>query len=447
MGKHQPTPPPAPDPNVVSAAQTASNQATAQYQSQLNNGNSYGPYGSVTNVQDPNTHQWTQTTQLSPAEQAIFNQGTQAQGHALTTANTQLGRVDTALGQTLNTPNMQTSIQGAGPLATGYNNGGQIATGFNPGQAVQGQIGPSNFGDAVNNTINAQYAQARSRLDPQWSQAGEQNNAQMIAQGLNPNDAAWTNNSRDFNNARNDAYDQALYSAIGSGNAEQNTLFGQQATQGEFANTAAGQEYAQNQGQAAFQNTAQGQANTQNQAQAAFQNTAQQQQFGQNQAQQQAFNSGSQANFQNQAYAQQLPINEFNALMSSGQVTPPQPAQLSQTGVGTTDVLGAYGLQQGALQSDYQAQMQNYQSSMNGLYGLGSAVIGLGSKFIPSDARLKRDIAPLQGSLGGLPLYSFRYAWDDEPRIGVMAQDALVLRPEIVAQHPDGYLMVDYGRL
>ncbi len=67
---------------------------------------------------------------------------------------------------------------------------------------------------------------------------------------------------------------------------------------------------------------------------------AQEQPFGQAQQRAQFANQAQQQNFQNQSYAQQLPINEFTALMSTGQVTPPAPAQLSSTAVSPTDVLG-----------------------------------------------------------------------------------------------------------
>ena len=139
MGKSAPTPPPAPDPTVVAAAQTSSDEATAQYQSQLNNGNSVGPTGTVTNSYNPSSNQWTQTTALSPAEQGIFNSGTQAQQGALNVANQQIPRVAQALNTTLTPP---TFVNGTStePLVDQYNSGGPIQTSFAPGQAVQGQI-------------------------------------------------------------------------------------------------------------------------------------------------------------------------------------------------------------------------------------------------------------------------------------------------------------------
>src|SRR5215469_7267742 len=106
MGK--PSPPTPPDPVAVSAAQTQSNEATAALQAQLNNVNQYSPYGSVTYDQyAPN--QWSQTTTLSPSQQAIYNQQTAAEQGALQLGNTQLGRIGTALGTQLNPSNLATA--------------------------------------------------------------------------------------------------------------------------------------------------------------------------------------------------------------------------------------------------------------------------------------------------------------------------------------------------
>jgi hypothetical protein len=66
-----------------------------------------------------------------------------------------------------------------------------------------------------------------------------------------------------------------------------------------------------------------------------------------------------------------------------------------------------------------------------------------------SDARLKRDITQLATRDDGLPIYSFRYLWDDEVRVGVMAQDLLrneAWAPAVVTKE-GGYLFVDYARL
>ncbi len=67
----------------------------------------------------------------------------------------------------------------------------------------------------------------------------------------------------------------------------------------------------------------------------------------------------------------------------------------------------------------------------------------------PSDARLKRDITQIATRDDGLQIYSFRYLWDDEVRVGVMAQDLLrneAWAPAVVTKE-GGDLFVDYALL
>lgn len=319
MGKSAPQPPTPVDPNVVDQAQTASNQQTANFQSTLNNTNQNGPYGSIQYTQNPATSQWTQDTQLSPAEQSIFAQGTANQGQALGIAGNELGNVANAL----NTP-----LGPTGPLATGVQGG-----------PIQGQIGNQNIGQAVNQTIGSQYAAQMGLLQPQMQQQAEQQQAQLTAQGLNPNDAAYQNSQQLFGNQQAQEQAQVANNAVQSGNAEQNLLFGQQAAQGQFANSA------QSQG------------------------------FGEGQANAGLYNAANQQVFNNTAYGQELPINEFNSLMSSGQVNAPSSTP-AQTSVNPTNALGAYSLQAQQQQNQYQAQLQQYQSGLGGLFNLGSAALG-----------------------------------------------------------------------
>ena len=75
----------------------------------------------------------------------------------------------------------------------------------------------------------------------------------------------------------------------------------------------------------------------------------------------------------------------------------------------------------------------------------------------PSDLRLKRDIAPLDGALGRISaLRGVRYQWQDgvdEARdypgdqIGVIAQDVEAVFPELVGTDSDGYRFVRYQKL
>ena len=66
-----------------------------------------------------------------------------------------------------------------------------------------------------------------------------------------------------------------------------------------------------------------------------------------------------------------------------------------------------------------------------------------------SDARLKRDIEHVATRADGLPIYSFRYLWDDEVHVGVMAQDLLrneAWRSAVVTKE-GGALAVNYAKI
>ncbi|MFS8145796.1 tail fiber domain-containing protein [Rhizobium sp. BR 249] len=64
-----------------------------------------------------------------------------------------------------------------------------------------------------------------------------------------------------------------------------------------------------------------------------------------------------------------------------------------------------------------------------------------------SDRRLKRNIRRLGVSPAGIPIYAFRYIWGGPLFIGTMAQDLLLIRPDVVSQDATGYYTVDYAKL
>lgn len=434
MGK--PAAPTPSDPRVVAQAQTASNQQTAETQASLNNTDTRGPTGSVTYSQTA-PDRWLQTTALSPAEQQTYDLSKQAENASLGIANQQTARVGNALGQTLDTSGLPALTgAGSGPTLnnsiTAYQNQGS----FNPGQSVQGQINTPDQATALQQAQNAVYSQATSRLDPQYAQMQEQLDTKLANQGLGGNSTAAINAQDTFNRGRNDAYNQANYSAIGAGNQLQNQLFDQSATQGQFANQAAGQQYAQNQGAVDFANQA-GNQTLQNQTSAqGFNNAANQQLYSNQLAGAQVNNAARGQGLQEQAYVQNQPINQLSALLGLGQVSQPQGAQ-GNTPVAPTNVVGAYGNYDAANQANYQAQNTAYSGLLGGLAKLGSAAI--------SDSRLKRDIRRL-GTWQGLGLYAFRYLWSDVEHIGVMAQEVLKVKPWAVVKIGP-WLAVDYGAL
>lgn len=111
--------PKAPDPYKQAEAQRAENTWTSQYNTIGSNANQITPYGNVTNA--PGTKipiydskgnitgygtQWSQTTTLSPAQQAIFDQENAAKLGFGQLANQQLGQAKNILGQPINTEGM-----------------------------------------------------------------------------------------------------------------------------------------------------------------------------------------------------------------------------------------------------------------------------------------------------------------------------------------------------
>lgn len=315
---------------------------------------------------------------------------TQAQGGALGLANQAIPEIATALSAGdpyAGLPALTYGVQ-AGPIQAG--------------------VGAEAGDPAVQAAANAAYGTQAQYLDPQWSQAAEQEQSTLANQGLNPDSAAYQNAMQIFGNQQNQAYQGALNAAVTAGDAEQNTLFGQQLQGGEFANTAQGQAFNQ-----ALENAQLGDATQQSAGQEA-------------------------------AYAQQLPINQFDALMSSGQVALPQAGQYTPSQAGMTNVLGAYQLAGQQAQQAYQDNMAAYGSTLGGLFNLGSAAL------MACDRRLKRDVRPRARRADGVALYTFRYLWDgaDAPeRTGVMADELAAVRPDLVITTPSGFLAVNFAGL
>ncbi len=250
---------------------------------------------------------------------------------------------------------------------------------------LQTHIGGDFSGDRQAMT-DAVYNQYTSRLDPQWDQRQQQLETRLANQGISQNNNTYSNAEADFGRQRNDAYQQALTQAVQSGANEQNTGFNQSAASAQFAN--------------------------------------------------QARNQG----LQEQAYVQNQPINQLSALLGMTQVQSPNGISYTPSQVAPTDVTGAYALNQAGQQANYNAAQQQQQGLMGGLFSLGSAALPF---LLPSDRRLKRDIEHV-GSWKGHRLYRYRYLWDDQPRLGVMADEVLHTG---AVYDMGGWLAVDYGAL
>ena len=178
MGK--PSPPKPPDPKETSAASTGTSVATALANANLQNVSQVTPNGSLTydqtgtyNFRDPYTGQsydipqFTATTTLSPEQQKLADLNNQTQEN--------LGNIgvqqSSKIGSLLNTP-------------------------FDPNSAVEGKI------DAL----------GQARLDPQFAREEDALRTRLVNQGIQPGSPAWNAEMTQFQQGKNDAFNQLYLS-------------------------------------------------------------------------------------------------------------------------------------------------------------------------------------------------------------------------------------------
>lgn len=92
-------------------------------------------------------------------------------------------------------------------------------------------------------------------------------------------------------------------------------------------------------------------------------------------------------------------------------------------------------------------QAANAQNTSSGLGLAGTIAGGLFSMF--SDAKLKRNIVPIDVLPNGLPVYEYNYIWDEKDtpvRVGLIAQDVLQVHPDAVSIDESGFYKVDYSK-
>lgn len=176
MGKKQPE---APDPKETATAQAAANRSTAITQQNLNMVNQNNPWGSVNYEQtgsrkhfDEMSGKWvdtptfTQTTTLSPEQQAIFNQTQGAQSNLAGLANEQSAKIR----DLLNTP-------------FEFNN---------------------------QDAANWAYDLGAQRLDPRFAQDEEKLRTTLKNKGIQEGSDAWNSEMSRMTQTKNDAYNQLM---------------------------------------------------------------------------------------------------------------------------------------------------------------------------------------------------------------------------------------------
>ena len=111
---------------------------------------------------------------------------------------------------------------------TGFNGPLQGAATGLEAQAAANAGQPLDNGTAARQqAIQAAFDASSSRLNPMFDRQQEQLQAQLANQGLDPNSAAYRSAQAQFGQQRNDAYQQALNSAIAQGTAAQQATFGE----------------------------------------------------------------------------------------------------------------------------------------------------------------------------------------------------------------------------
>ena len=363
-------------------------------------------------------------------------------------------------------PNAANFMAAGGPNAANFMAGNApVALDF---QATKGLNTSNVAAMPINAGMSAQQA-IMSRLEPQLARNRVSTETQLINQGLRPGSEAYNNAATLLGQQENDQRTQAVLQGLGLDMSANAQGYGQALSSGQFGNQAVAQNYAQELAQQGLTNQARaqnfGQGNTQqalfNQAQAqnfgqgtTAQNTANQaagQNYSQaantigigNAAQQQQFAQNTQqAAFENQARQQalaeaiqqrQMPLNEISALMSGSQITNPQFQPYTGANIAAAPIAAA-------TQNAYNQDVASYNANTSGLFGLGAAAL---TKY--SDIRLKTNIERIGTHKTGLGIYEYDIFGNRE--VGVMAQEAMIVMPDAVTQHPSGYLMVNYGRL
>lgn len=137
-----------------------------------------------------------------------------------------------------------------------------------------------------------------------------------------------------------------------------------------------------------------------------------------------------------------LPLSELTQLLY-GPTAPAPSATAPQPGVAPVDYTDL-------VSNLYKAQMQGYTGELG---AIGSAVGSVGTALggwaggKASDRRVKADIELIGIDPRGWGIYLFRYIWERCQRVGYMADEVAIVRPDVVRASPLGFLEINYGAL
>jgi len=346
-----------------------------------------------------NPDAWTSTVTLDPRVQSLLDSSLATSQGLQSAIDNSLASTTSTLSRPLNTPgsvdvngirqgvegrytDLQPSLQASNVLASmgRAGVGEQLSRLRNLyGQDFNYDSAPAmpTANEATRQRVeDALYGRATARLDPRFSQAGDQLNSSLAAQGITQGSEAYNREQQNFGNTRNDAYSSAMNDAITGSNAAMKQLFdmGMSARQ-------------QGVGEA---NTLRALPTQEAAAMAGIANgldTASRGWYGAETAQETSkdnsvvsdFNlqrTNNQDQFNNTVATRNQILNELNALRTGAQASMPQ---FGNTNSGAT--VGASPVAQSVYNS-YQGDMANYNSGvasnnsmLGGLTSLGSAAM------------------------------------------------------------------------
>lgn len=141
------------------------------------------------------------------------------------------------------------------------------------------------------------------------------------------------------------------------------------------------------------------------------------------------------------------PLSELNSLESGMQFLKPSTVSTPASNI-SGDIYNSY---QGTLDGT-SSNNAGSNALMGGLFSLGGSALSSGmfnNLFSASDRRVKRDVTRI-GERHGLPLYAFRYVWEDgtsQLHVGHMADEVAERLPDAVVRGPEGFDLVNYSRV
>lgn len=423
--------PAAPDPYAVANAQGTANIDAARVTTALNRANQVTPYGSMTWAQGGsgydktgyenalkawqdaggtgtkpeqssygyNPDAWTSTVTLDPRIQSLLDSSLATSQGLQGAIDSSLANTTSTLSQPLNAPgsidingirsgvegrytDLQPSLQGSTDLAAAGR--GDMASqlsrlrnlysqDFNYNSAPAMPTADESTRKAVEDAL---YSRATARLDPRFSQAQDQLNSSLAAQGITQGSEAYNRELQNFNNSRNDAYSSAMNDAITGSDDAMQRLFnmGLQARQ-QGVNEANTLRMLPTQEAAALAGISNGL------------DTASRNWYGAETAQETAkdnstanqFNmerTNNQDQFNNTVAVRNQILNELNALRTGAQAQTPQFGNTnSGAQVGASPIAqSVYNSYQGDL-ANYQAGVGSNNAMLGGLAQLGGAAM------------------------------------------------------------------------